>query len=250
MKGEPMVHLSFFSSLKRMRTQQINPTCFRLGGEQLCPICNGKTIKYGKTKKGMQRYKCNGCNYRFQDGYSYKAYNINTNPQIVQLTKEGVGIRSIARLLSISPTTVIKRIKAISKQIQLPFLTKNKTYELDEICTYIQQKEKRIWIAYAIRKDTKEVVSFTVGKRSNKTLKVITDTLILSSAKKVFTDKLRNYRFLLPKRIHNTKKYGINHIERKNLTLRTHLKRLGRRTICYSKSIAMLIACLKIYFWG
>ncbi|WP_343791129.1 IS1 family transposase, partial [Wandonia haliotis] len=39
-------------------------------------------------------------------------------------------------------------------------------------------------------------------------------------------------------------------IERKNLTLRTHVKRLNRRTICYSKSLLTLSAIMRIYFWG
>ncbi|WP_255539589.1 IS1 family transposase [Flavobacterium sp. CLA17] len=38
-------------------------------------------------------------------------------------------------------------------------------------------------------------------------------------------------------------------MERKNLTLRTHLKRLNRRTICFSKSLVVFTAVLKIYFW-
>jgi IS1 family transposase/transposase-like protein len=234
-----------------MKTQHNNITCIRLGGEKLCPVCSSETIiKNGKTNANKQRYKCNSCNYRFQDNYIYKAYEKSINTQIVNLTKEGVGIRSIARLLNISPTTVMERIKVISRQIPLPFLAKNKTYELDEMCTYVKLKKNRIWIAYAIRKDTREVVSLSVGNRSNKTLRKITDSLILASAKKIFTDRLKNYRYLLPKAIHNTKKYGINHIERKNLTLRTHLKRLGKKSICFSRSIVMLIACLKIYFWA
>ncbi|MFY1046718.1 IS1 family transposase [Chryseobacterium sp. GP-SGM7] len=35
-----------------------------------------------------------------------------------------------------------------------------------------------------------------------------------------------------------------------NLNIRTHLKRLNRRTICFSKSNLILIAILKIYFWS
>jgi hypothetical protein len=29
-----------------------------------------------------------------------------------------------------------------------------------------------------------------------------------------------------------------------------HLKRLGRRTICFNRSVDMLENCMKIYFWG
>jgi insertion element IS1 protein InsB len=58
------------------------------------------------------------------------------------------------------------------------------------------------------------------------------------------------YKTLIPSYIHKTKKGGINHIERKNLTLRTHIKRLSRRTICYSKSAIMLKNSVELYVWG
>ncbi|MBN9294195.1 MAG: transposase, partial [Flavobacteriia bacterium] len=50
--------------------------------------------------------------------------------------------------------------------------------------------------------------------------------------------------------IHKIHRRCTNHIERQNLNLRTHLKRLNRKTICYSKSLMMLLAVVKIYFWG
>ncbi len=125
-----------------------------------------------------------------------------------------------------------------------------KEYEMDELSTYVRDKENQVWVAYAIRKDTKEVVDFNIGRRTNNTLRPVTNTLILSNATKVYTDKLRQYGTLIPSKIHRTRRRGTNHVERKNLTLRTHLKRLSRRTICFSKSAIFLSACLKIYFWG
>lgn len=232
-----------------MKIPQSNTTCIKLGGDKICPICNSKAIKNGKTTTDIQRYKCNSCNYRFQDNYSYKAYHKSTNCQIAKLIKEGVGIRGIARLLAISTTTVLKRIVSISKALPKPRISFGKTYEVDEIRTFVKHKKCLIWIVYALQKDTKQVVDFAVGKRTNKTLNKVVETLLLSDTKKIFTDKLPNYRFIIPDEIHNTKFRGTNHIERMNLSLRTHLKRLNRRTICFSKSVIMLIACLKIYFW-
>nr|WP_255505091.1 IS1 family transposase [Algoriphagus sp. Y33] len=72
----------------------------------------------------------------------------------------------------------------------------------------------------------------------------------MAQTKAISTGRLKNYKYLIPKKIHLTNVNGINHIERMNLNLRTHLKRLNRRTICFSRSVAMLAACLKIYFWG
>jgi len=129
-------------------------------------------------------------------------------------------------------------------------IVKGKTYELDELCSCIGDKDNRIWIVYSIGKYTKDVIDFNVGKRTNKTLRQVVNTLLLSDAKKIFTDGLRNYKFLIPKNQHKTTQYGTNHIERMNVNLRTHLKRLSRKTICYSKSLVMLNACLILYFWG
>jgi len=46
--------------------------------------------------------------------YSYQAYHPNTNQQIILFTKEGLGIRSTARVLRISVTTLLKRIITIA----------------------------------------------------------------------------------------------------------------------------------------
>ena len=68
--------------------------------------------------------------------------------------------------------------------------------------------------------------------------------------KRVFTDRLRTYIKLIPKKQHDTRKKNTTVIERNNLTLRTHLKRLSRKTICFSKNFEMLEATLKLYIWG
>ncbi|MBW7867331.1 MAG: hypothetical protein H3C31_03280 [Brumimicrobium sp.] len=92
-------------------------------------------------------------------------------------------------------------------------------------------------------------MDISVGTCCKRTLLKVTETLILSEAKIIYTDGLDLYKQLIPKTIHEKHKRCTNHIERQNLTLRTHLKRLNRRTICYSKSLVMLLAMVKIYFW-
>ena len=52
---------------------------------------------------------------------------------------------------------------------------------------------------------------------------------------KYYTDDWGAYDRLLPKYKHIVSKNETWRIERKNLNFRTHLKRLSRRTICYSK---------------
>jgi len=172
------------------------------------------------------------------------------NANIVTLTKEGMGIRSTARILKISTTTLLKRIVSIAKSISQPAVPKGKTYEVDEMRTFLKRKNNLIWIVYALERESKKVVSFYVGARTKKTLQVVLKTLQLSEAKHIFTDKLKHYKCLITKSVHKTQRFSINHIERKNLTLRTHLKRLNRKTICFSKNLIVLSSILKLYFWS
>lgn len=169
---------------------------------------------------------------------------------IPKLICESVGVRGIARVLKISLATVIRKIKSIAELIEKPPIPLNrKAFEMDEMRTYVKKKENQHWIAYALCSETKDVIDFTVGKRGKRTLRMVVNTLLLSGVKVIKTDKLNIYQSLIPKHRHVSAAYNINYIERNNLNLRTHLKRLSRRTICFSKSIAMLEACLKIYFW-
>jgi insertion element IS1 protein InsB len=159
-----------------------------------CCRCVGEIrnmIKYGKTKSGNQRYICKLCNKTRVENYIYRAYDPNIDSDIIVFTKEGLGIRSTARLLRISTTTLLKRIVSIAKTINQPIISKGKTYEVDELCTYIKHKRNFIWVVYALEKESKNVVSFNVGKRTNKTLSRVLDTLKLSEAKKIFTDRLK-----------------------------------------------------------
>jgi len=166
------------------------------------------------------------------------------------LTKEGLGIRSIARVLQISPITLLKRILSIAKKIKSPLIVMGKEYEVDELCTYVGNKNKKIWLVCALERQTRDIVRFNIGKRTNHTLKRVTESLHLSQAKNIYTDRLPGYKTLIENKVHKVVRYGTNHLERFHLTLRTHLKRLNRRSICFSKSVAILTAVLKIYLWG
>ena len=226
-------------------------SCIKFGVSHTCPICKSdKIIKSGKTTNGKQRYCCKECSKRFIIDYTYNAYSSDTNQQIILFTKEGLGIRSTARVLRISVTTLLKRIVSIATNIKQPPIGIGKNYEVDEMRTYIGKKSMLRWIVYALDKETKQVVSFNVGRRTNITLKRVIQSLELSNARKIYTDKLKNYRYLIEKKIHNTKVHCTNHIERHNLSIRIHLKRLNRKTICFSRSLVVLIAVLRIYFWG
>jgi len=86
----------------------------------LCPHCQSdQVIKGGKTKAGKQRYKCQNsacpC-YSFQLDLSYKGRSPEIKDQIIDMALNGSGIRDTARVLKISPTTVISELKKKSRR--------------------------------------------------------------------------------------------------------------------------------------
>lgn len=114
----------------------------------------------------------------------------------------------------------------------------------------VKSKKNQACLTYAINRNTKKIINFVVGRRTKENISFVTNSILKLNPKRVYTDGLSTYKNLIPKKLHNTRKKNTTIIERNNLTLRTNLKRLSRRTICYSKKIVMLEAILKIYIWG
>ena len=81
----------------------------------LCPHCRSDhVIQGGKTKTGQQRYKCQNTDcprYSFQLTLVYTGRTPAIKEQIVDMSLNGSGIRDTARVLKISPTTVINELK-------------------------------------------------------------------------------------------------------------------------------------------
>ncbi|WP_374174571.1 hypothetical protein [Flavobacterium tructae] len=96
-----------------------NPTLrSRVSDEMNCPKCKEKkVIKNGRTKNNKQQYYCKICSHRFIENYANQAYKLDINQKIVQLTKERLDIRSTARILEISATTLLERIVLIARSI-------------------------------------------------------------------------------------------------------------------------------------
>jgi insertion element IS1 protein InsB len=91
-----------------------------------------------------------------------------------------------------------------------------------------------LWVA--IDHETGEVLAFVFGKRKDSVLLRLKQLLSRFNIKLYFTDSLGAYRRQLDKKKHIEGKQFTQRVERKFLTLRTRIKRLARKTICFSKS--------------
>ena len=216
-----------------------------------CRFCQGRCIKKGFHENGKQRYRCKVCQHYQMLHYKNLAWLPDTDHHIATHVKEGCGIRSISRILSISPVTVIRRIIEIASRISSPKISeKHQCYQVDELRTYIGHKKRECWVIYALNKITGQILDVVVGRRNKSNLRMVINTLLDLNPKCIYTDGLNIYPKLIPKLLHRVSKHLTNKIERMNLTLRTHLKRLSRRTICFSRSVEMLDACVRIKVWG
>jgi transposase-like protein len=80
-----------------------------------CPHCHGTDIvRHGHIRQGKQWYRCREqcCAGRtFLLGYSYPGQSPDVKGQIVDMAMNASGIRDTARVLHVSPTTVIKELQ-------------------------------------------------------------------------------------------------------------------------------------------
>ena len=80
-----------------------------------CPCCHGTDIiRHGKTRQGKQRCccrekRCAGRTFLLE--YAYAGQSPEVKQQIVDMAMNASGIRDTARVLHISPNTVMAELK-------------------------------------------------------------------------------------------------------------------------------------------
>ena len=83
--------------------------------EVQCPECGScEVVKYGRQPNGTQRYRCKQlhCKRRiFLLQYHNTGWVPEVKQQMVEMALNGSGIRDTARVLGVSPTTVITTLK-------------------------------------------------------------------------------------------------------------------------------------------
>jgi insertion element IS1 protein InsB len=96
--------------------------------------------------------------------------------------------------------------------------------ELDEMWSFIGAKARGRWFWHALDHHPGKVLAYVVGTRKDAV-----------------------YRRHLPPEQHTVGKLSMQKIERKHLTLRTRLKRLARKTLCFSRSRLMHDLLIGLY---
>lgn len=87
--------------------------------EITCPRYSARNIKkHGTTARGVQRYRCCRCGRRFITSYVYRGHDPTVRRLVVPLALNGCGMRDTARVLAVSPTTVLKLLRAQAARVR------------------------------------------------------------------------------------------------------------------------------------
>jgi len=164
-----------------------------------CEKCGGETKKFGKDRKGQQRYRCLSCKVTFIDP-DIKRVDGMLIPEdkallCLQLLVEGNSVRSTERITGVHRDTILDLLVMVGEKCERTMEDRIKglsvtDVQADEIWGFIGMKQKAknyrgieangigdAWTFVAIERHTKLVLAWHLGQRTR------TDTV-------AFTEKI------------------------------------------------------------
>ncbi len=119
--------------------------------------------------------------------------------------------------------------------------------EVDEMWSFVGKKQDQRWLWHAIDHWSGRVLAYVFGRRKDEVFLQLKALLEPFGISRYHTDYWGAYTRHLAAEEHTPGKRNMQQIERKHLTLRTRIKRLVRRTICFSRSIEMHDIVIGLY---
>jgi insertion element IS1 protein InsB len=223
-----------------------------------CPYCHSKqVVKRGKTHRGTQRYLCQNtacAQGSFLLDYCNRGCVPEVKHTIIDMSLNANGVRDTARVLGISTDTVLSELKKTEAALESVNTALLRTLHPDEVTVAIERageaemdemwsfggnKKDQRWLWQAIDHATGAVLAYVFGRRKDEVFLQLKGLLEPFTIIRFYTDSWGAYTRHLDPEEHNPGKHNTQKIERKHLTLRTRIKRLVRKTICFSKSMQM-----------
>ena len=126
--------------------------------------------------------------------------------------------------------------------------------ELDEMWSYVARKSNPRWLWHAIDHHTGTVLAYVCGRRKDEVFLKRQKLLEPFGITRFYTDGWGAYERHIDTEQHQVGKENTQKIESKHINLRTRIKRLMRRTICFSKTEQMhdlvIGLCINRYEFG
>lgn len=141
-----------------------------------CPQCHSRTTVKNGSVKGIRKWKCKDCRYQFsKDVLSGKSDEVKR--LALHMYLEGLGLRSIGRILGVSNVAVLKWVKKAAIEIKRMHLEQSRkravtTMELDEMWHYVGKKNENagyglLMIESEANLSTSRPVTVITGREEN-----------------------------------------------------------------------------------
>src|SRR5215216_2186324 len=223
-----------------------------------CSHCQSdQIVKRGKTARGTQRYLCQNtlcAKGSFLLNYCNRGCLPEVKHTIIDMSLNASGVRDTARSLRICPNTVLRELKkkaTVLESVNTALLrTLNPAEvawdmerageaEIDEMWSFVGNKGHPRWLWHAIDHHTGKVLAYVFGRRKDDVFLKLQQLLEPFGITKFYTDGWGAYERHIEAEQHQVGKENTQKIESKHINLRTRIKRLVRRTICFSKTEQM-----------
>jgi IS1 family transposase/transposase-like protein len=206
-----------------------------------CPHCQSPNIsRNGKKDNHKQNYLCKDCGRQFISDHeiTYRGSLSGIVSLVKIMLVRGIGIRDISAALRISITKVLKVLKSTNYSIN-PKLSHYDCLEVDEFWTYVGKKKNKVWLIYAYHRKSGEIVAYVWGKRDIKTAQKLRKRLkrLGISYDRIATDNWDSFLSVFREDKHEVGKEYTEGIEGNNCRLRHRIRRVFRRTCCFSKKL-------------
>ena len=106
--------------------------------------------------------------------------------------------------------------------------------QLDEMWSYVGKKTNPRWLWHAIDRQSGQVLAYVLGRRKDEVELQLKKLLEPFGIHRYCTDGWGTYERHLPAEVHEVGKRKTQRIEQKHLRLKIIIKRLVRKTICFS----------------
>ena len=213
-----------------------------------CPKCESEEIiKYGKTHYGKPRFRCQDCGRQFVENPTRQPIDAATRDLIDKLLLERLSLAAIVRITGVSArwvqSYVNQKYEEVPQEVEVTQKKLGKlTVQLDEMWSFVGNKQHKKWIWLAIDADTREIVGAYIGDRSRRSAKKLWMSIpaVYRQCAICYTDFWEAYSEVLPSKRHKAvgKETGkTSYIERLNNTFRQRIGRLVRKTLSFSKKL-------------
>jgi insertion element IS1 protein InsB len=230
----------------------------------VCPEWGSQQFKKnGHIHTGKQNHQCKDCGRQFVVDATQRVIDEEQRALVERVLCEKISLRGICRALRVSirwlMDFMVACFAAVPEHLHVqPVASSGEVLlgclevEADELWSFVQKKANMQWLWIAMDKQTRQILAFHVGDRSQDSAKHLWAKIsaMYRECAIFYTDQYAAYTGVIPAAQHkaiNKRARKTNHIERFNNTLRQRISRLVRSTLAFSKKVENHIGAIQYF---